>query len=117
MLYTKLTIRNKDYNLRLTTRNSVALERSLGYNPISMLMDIEKGKMPKLEDVIKILHACLLQDNHGLTLEKTYDLFDDYASEGNSMFDLIPVFVEVFQNCGYITKSEDAAEGEIDEKN
>ena len=52
MNYTEIIIRGESYKLRLTTKASVSLERALGYNPISMLMDIEKGKMPKLNDVL-----------------------------------------------------------------
>ena len=107
MLYTELRVGDDTYKLRLTTKNGVALERALGYNPITMLMEIEKGKMPKLNDIMIMLHAMLQPLHHGITLDKTYEIFDEYAlKEGKSMFELIPIFVEVFQNCGYITKAD-----------
>ena len=40
MLYTELFIGEESFKLRLTTKASVALEKALGYNPITMLMDI-----------------------------------------------------------------------------
>ena len=37
-----------------------------------------------------------------MNMDKIFDLFDDYVADGHGMFDLIPVFVEVFQNSGYL---------------
>lgn len=108
MLYTELYIGGDAYKLRLTTKASVALEKALGYNPISMLMAIDNGEMPKLADVLIMLHSMLQTYHHGYSLEKVYDLFDNYVAEGKGMFDLIPVFVEVFQNSGYLSTAKDS---------
>lgn len=113
MLYRELQIGDEIFKLRLTTKNSIMLERTLGYNPIGMLMDIDRGKMPKLADVLIIFHAMLQTYHHGYDMNKVYDLFDKYAEEGKSMFDLIPVFVEVFEQSGYITKSNEAEAEEV----
>jgi hypothetical protein len=102
MLYTELIIGDESFKLRLTTKASVALEKALGYNPISMLMDIDNGVMPKLNDILIMLQAMLQTYHHGYSLDKVYDLFDRYVADGKGMFDLIPVFVEVFQNSGYL---------------
>lgn len=106
MNYTELIIKGESYKLKLTTKASVSLERALGYNPITMLMDIEKGKMPKLNDVLIMLQSMLTTYHHGLNMEKVFDLFDDYVAEGGSMFDLIPVFVKVFEQSGYMSASK-----------
>lgn len=112
-MYTELLIGGETYKLRLTTKASIALEKALGYNPITMLMKVEDNEMPKLGDILIILQSCLQAYHHGFTMDKTYDLFDAYVADGHNMFDLIPVFVEVFQQSGYLaTKNE-----EIDEKN
>jgi hypothetical protein len=112
-MFTEITIGGVDYKLRLTTRASIAIEKALGYNPMNVFIAMEDGSMPKLGDMVIILHGMLQPLNHGITLEKTYDLFDTYAAEGHSMFDLVNIFVEVFQESGYMPKSN----GEIDEKN
>lgn len=117
MLYRELIIGGESYKLKLTTKNSVALERSLGYNPISMLMDIDKGKMPKLGDILIILQATLQKYHHGVDMNKTIDIFDAYVDEGNSMFDLIPVLVEVFEQSGYISKPKEGETSEEEGKN
>lgn len=115
MLYTELQIGEEIFKLRLNTKNSLMLERALGYNPISMLMEIDKGKMPKLADVLIILHAMLQTFQHGYDMNKVYDLFDKYCEDGKSMFDLIPVFVEVFEQSGFITKSSTEVTEETEE--
>lgn len=112
MLYTELNINGETYRLRLNTRASMNLEKALGYNPISMLMDIDRGVMPKMGDVLIMLHSMLQANHHGFNMDKTIDLFDDYVAEGHSMFDLIPVFVEVFQTSGYISKDTKSNENE-----
>lgn len=115
MLYTELKIGEEIFKLRLNTKNSIMLEKSLGYNPIGLLMDIERGKMPRLEDILKVLHACLQTYHHGYNMDKVWNLYDDYVSDGKTMFDLIPVFVEVFQQCGFLNKIEEATEEEVEE--
>ncbi len=116
-MYTELIIGGESFKVRLTTKASVALEKALGYNPISMLMDIDNGKMPKLADVLIMLQVMLQTYHHGYNMDKVYDLFDQFVADGKGMFDLIPVFVEVFQQSGYLsTSGNKGEEGEI-EKN
>ena len=103
MLYTELNIGNDTYKLRLTTKTSIALEKALGYNPITMLMDIDSGKMPKLADLLIMLQVMLQTYHHGFNMDKVYDLYDEFVADGKNMFDLIPVYIEVFQNSGYIS--------------
>lgn len=117
-MFTELIIGGESYKLRLNTKASVALEKALGYNAISLFMDIDNGIMPKLGDILIVLHAMLQPMNHGMSQDKVYDLFDKYVADGHNMYDLIPVFVEVFQEAGYMpnTDSAETAEGDI-EKN
>lgn len=107
ILMTNITIGNKNYELRLNTRASIQLEKALGFNPINMFMAIEGGEMPRLSDMLIMLHAMLQPLNHGITIDKVYDLYDTYVEDGHNLFDLVPVFIEVFQNAGYMAKTED----------
>lgn len=117
-MFTELTINNESYKLRLNARASVALEKALGKSPLAMLMKIDAGELPSLTDVVTILHATLQPLNHGITLEKTYDLYDKYVEDGHTLFDLIPVIIEVFQESGYLAKAtEEQPEEEVQEKN
>jgi hypothetical protein len=113
-MFTELNIGNESYKLRLNTRASIGLEKALGRSPLAVFMDIDEGEMPKLQDMLIILQACLQPYNPGFTTDKTYDLFDRYVEDGHNIFDLVPVFIEVFQECGYLAKS---TEKEAEEKN
>lgn len=115
-MYSELIIGNETYKLRLNTRASVALEKALGKSPLSVFMELDGGEMPKLTDMIIILQACLQPYQHGFTMDKTYDLFDKYVEDGHTLFDLIPVFIEVFQESGYFAKSS-SEDKETDGKN
>lgn len=104
---TTLNIGRNTYDLRLNTRASIALEKALGFNPINMFMDIERGDMPKLNDMLIMLHAMLQPMNHGMNMDKVYDLYDEYVADGHNLFDLVPVFIEVFQDAGYMAKTSE----------
>lgn len=108
-MYTELTIGKETYKLRLTTRSLVELEKTLGCNPIQMFMGIDNDVLPKLGDIIAILHQSLQALQHGISLDKTYDLMDEYLSD-HTVWDIIPVFIDVFKDCGFMEK--DSAEGE-----
>ena len=51
--------------------------------------------------------------NHGMSIDKVYDLFDKYVEEGHNMYDLIPLFVEVFQESGYMPTAKDTDGNEV----
>lgn len=102
MNYVSLIINGTEYKLRLTTRVCIALEKQLGYNPLQLFMAIEAGELPKLTDMLIIFNAMLQPLNHGINIDKVYDIFDDYCAEGHNMFDLVPVFIDVFKAGGFI---------------
>ena len=107
-MYIELTIGNEVYKLRLNTRTSIQLEKALGRNPVSMLMDMADGNiLPKRTDIVLMLQAMLQVYHHGYNLEKTMDLYDDFLATGKNDFDMIPVFTEVFQMAGYIGKPDE----------
>lgn len=115
-MYTELIINGESYKLRLNTRASINLEKALGKNPLIILMDASEGKLPTITDIILMLQAMLQTYHHGYTVDKTIDLFDKYVEDGNSMIELIPVLLEVFQSSGYISKASTSGE-DSEEKN
>lgn len=110
MLYTTITIKGREYKLRLDAKNSVMLERKLGKSPLALFMD-STNSVPMLDDLIEIFAASLNKYQHGITLEATYDLYDEYIEEGGSFTEFIPVILDVFKTSGYF-KEEQMAEGE-----
>lgn len=116
MIYTELKIGDKELKLRLDARGCVALERKLGKSPLAIFMNEDKS-LPKLEELIMILHASLQKYNQGYTEEKTYDLYDDYTDEGNTFTDFIPEIMKIFEVSGFFkTADVEKAQGEAEEK-
>lgn len=100
MLYTDFEVGGKALKLRLTSQACVNLEKKLGRNPVAVFMDVSKGGLPTLSDVVAILHACLQPLEHGYTEAAVYSLYDEYVDDGHNLYDLFPVLIEVFQISG-----------------
>ena len=104
MMYVDFTAGNKDYKLRLSTRNTVALEKQLGCNPLSIFGDGDT--IPTVTQMVNILYASLQQLNHGISLNDTYDIFDAYLEE-HSTTDFIPVILEIYKVSGLIREGNE----------
>jgi len=105
MIYTDLIIGDKQLKLRLDARSCVVLERKLDKSPLSIFMNTDKS-LPKLEELIAVLHASLQKYNKGFTEEKVYDLYDEYIEEGNTFTDFIPVVMDIFKVSGFFKEEE-----------
>lgn len=106
MVYVDFTAGNKDYKLRLNTRNTVALEKSLGCNPLAIFGNGEE--IPTITTMVTILYFSLQQLNHGITLEDAYNIFDSYLEDGNGATDFISVILDIYRVSGII-RNEDKA--------
>lgn len=114
MLYVDFKAGDKDYKLRLATRDIIALEKSIGMNPISIFGD---GRtIPSLTVMIAVLHASLQKFQHGINLTDAYEIFDEYLADGHTMTDFISVIVEIYKVSGLIANDNESAE-ETNEKN
>ena len=100
MMYVDFAAGNKNYKLRLNTRNLVMLEKQLGCNPLSIFGDGDT--LPTITEMVNILYCSLLQYNHGINLNDAYDIFDEYLADGNSATDFIPVILEIYKVSGLI---------------
>lgn len=107
MMYVDFTAGNKDYKLRLNTRNVVALEKQLGCNPLGIFGDGDS--LPTITQMVAILYTSLQQLNHGISLNEAYDIFDAYLDDGNSATDFINVILEIYKVSGII-KNEGTGE-------
>ena len=112
MLYFDFEAGNKAYKLRLNTRNTVMLEKTLGCNPLSIFGDGET--IPTVTTMVSILFASLQQYHHGISLNDAYDIFDAYLDDGHSVTDFIPTILEVYKVSGIIKEN---AKGDDSEKN
>lgn len=110
MMYVDFHAGNKDYKLRLSTRNTVMLEKQLGCNPLSIFGNGDT--IPTVTTMVNVLYASLVQYNHGISLNDAYDIFDEYLADGNTVTDFLHVLVDIFKVSGLIKN-----EGEDLEKN
>ena len=118
MLYTEFTVKDKTYKLRLTTMGVMNLEDKLGRNPVEIFMDLSNGTLPKVRDIVYILHQSLQPYHNGFSVEKAAELLDSAAEEGKSIYDFITNEVmQVFRNAGLLGNESDESENEEEGKN
>lgn len=101
MNYLDFEAGNQAYKLRLNTRNIVALEKRIGVNPLAIFGNGDK--VPTLTVMVEIFHASLNQLNHGITLDKAYDIFDSWLADGHTMIDFIPVILDIYKASGLVS--------------
>ena len=106
-----ITINEKTYTLKLTSRNAVALEQHLGKNP---LMLFQENEMPSLGEMILVFSYSLKKFHKDLTIDDAYDIYDEYIEDGNDYVKFIMLITEIFKSSGFIPKD---AEIELEEKN
>lgn len=100
MLYVDFIAGGNSYQLRLNTRNVVMLEKMLGKNPLAIFGNGET--LPTITEMVQILYSSLQQLNHGITLDKAYDIFDAYLADGHSSTDFVQVIVDIYKVSGLI---------------
>lgn len=111
MLYVDFKAGDKNYKLRLATRDTVALEKALGKNPLGIFGNGEE--VPKITDMVNILFHSLQKYQHGIGLNEAYDIFDEYL-EDHTMTDFISVIIEIYKASGIMQADK---KGETEEKN
>ena len=104
MLYVDFSAGNKDYKLRLNTRNVVALEKAVGCNPLAIFGDGET--LPTITVMVNVLHASLQHFHHGVSLNDAYEIFDAYLEE-NSITDFVKVIIDIYRVSGLIPEGTD----------
>lgn len=109
-MYLDFNVGEKTYKLRLTTRNIVALEKVIKCNPLAIFGNNEE--IPEVSTMVAILWQSLQTFQHGIGLDETYSIFDEYLIK-NSMTDFISVILDIYRVSGII---KDGSKGE-DEKN
>lgn len=105
MLYTDFHAGNKDYKLRLSIRNTVALEKMLGCNPLMIFGN--GNRMPTITEMTTILHFSLQQYQHNLTMTDSQDIFEEWLNDGNAITDFVAVIIEIYKVSGIIKNEEE----------
>ena len=105
MLYTDFHAGNKDYKLRLSIRNTVALEKMLGCNPLMIFGNGDR--MPTITEMTIILHYALQQYQHGISLTDSQDIFEEWLNDGHTATDFISVIIDIYKVSGIINNDEE----------
>lgn len=74
----------------------------LGGNPLNIFVKVKDGQLPTVEEMVKVLYASMLSNHKEMTLDKCYDLFDEWLDSGHVMTDFINVLLEIYQVSGLI---------------
>lgn len=106
MMYVDFSAGGKDYKLRLDTRNTIALEKRLGCNPIAVFGDGET--IPTVGSMVAILHASLQPLNHGISLDDAFGIFDKWLEDGNSAIEFVNIILEIYKVSGIIPSNIEA---------
>ena len=102
-----LKIGDKEYKLRLNTRNTVLLEKSLGCNPLSIFGKENEPVIPTVTAMVAILHASAQQYQHNITTNDAFDLFDAWLADGNTPADFVSIIIEIYKVSGLIANGEE----------
>lgn len=112
MMYVDFVAKGNTYKLRLNTRDVVNLEKQLGCNPMAIFGATGKT-IPTVTTMAQILHASLQAYNHGITLDRAYDIFDGWLEDGHAMTDFISVIIDIYKVSGIIPAEVEAEGTEV----
>ena len=100
----EFTVGTNIYKLQLKTKQCILLEKKLGQSPLEMLMKLEDGGLPTLNDMITIIAIGMLVHNPSMNENRVADLLDEYVEDGHSYMELLEVIVELLSKSGYINQ-------------
>ena len=100
----EFTVGTNMYKLQLKTKQCILLEKKLGQSPLEMLMKLEDGGLPTLNDMITIITIGMLVHNPSMNENRVADLLDEYVEDGHSYMELLEVIIELLSKSGYINQ-------------
>ena len=96
------TVGDEEYKLKLTTSAVVELEKKLKGNLLNVF---DLGSVPPLNIMLGIIQAGMKKYNHGITMTKMYELFDEYVEDGGSQMSLMMnVLMPLYQVSGFFSE-------------
>ncbi|MFD2334688.1 DUF6096 family protein [Cohnella sp. GCM10020058] len=106
MRYSELQFGSQELKLRLAASNTIALEKQLGgRSPLDVLLGMERGEMVSVTNLLTILHAASQKFQHGVSMQKIMDLYDEYVESGNTYTDLLPALLDVLRVSGFFKEA------------
>lgn len=102
MMYIDFNAGEKAYKLRLNIRNTVALEKMIGCNPLMIFGNGDR--LPTISEMVYVLHFSLQQYQHGITMNDSQDIFEEWLNDGNTPTDFIQIIIDLYKVSGIIAK-------------
>ena len=100
----EFTVGTNIYKLQLKTKQCILLEKKLGQSPLDLLMKLEDGTLPQLNDMITIITIGMMVHQPTMNENRVADLLDEYVEDGHSYMELLEVIVELLSKSGYINQ-------------
>lgn len=100
----EFTVGTNIYKLQLKTKQCILLEKKLGQSPLDLLMKLEDGTLPQLNDMITIITIGMLVHHPSMNENKVADLLDEYVEDGHSYMELLEVITRLLAKSGYINQ-------------
>lgn len=98
-------VNGEEHMMKLSTLAITQLEDQIGDNLISVFNS--KTGMPKLKTMMQITHKGLKAYDKDITLEKTYDLFDQYTEAGGSQTEFAAgPFMDLYKVSGFFSEKK-----------
>ncbi|HCC01678.1 MAG TPA: hypothetical protein DEP60_03150 [Ruminococcaceae bacterium] len=101
-------VNGKDYRLRMTTFNTMQIEKQLGMGMTDALNHLMDSRV-----IVGILWDAMQKYNHGMNLREVCDLYDDYLAGGGNVEKISNILMQLLAQIG-IGDTEDT---EDDAKN
>lgn len=105
----KITVKDKEYSLKLSIAAAIDLETELGNNPVNVLfseMSInESGALPHIRTLAKIFYYCL-KVNKDMTFSKAVEIMEEYL-DTEDIRELMMVLIKCLQESGLIPRGEE----------
>ena len=102
--FVEFTVGANVYKLQLKTKQCILLEKKLGQSPLDLLMKLEDGTLPQLNDMITIITIGMLVHHPSMNENKVADLLDEYVEDGHSYMELLEVITRLLAKSGYINQ-------------
>ena len=100
----EFTVGTNIYKLQLKTKQCILLEKKLGQSPLDLLMKLEDGTLPQLNDMITIITIGMMVHQPTMNENRVADLLDEYVEDGHSYMELLEVIIELLSKSGYINQ-------------
>lgn len=105
MFYDVLKVGEKEYKLRLSTKEMKNLKEALGgVSPIKAFEKMGEENDIDYEFIANVIFHAMKKEQPKIKLDNVYDILDEMADEGKSIEDYLAIVVQIFSTCGMLPK-------------